>query len=220
MNDLIKPLQQALGLKVDGIRGPVTTAEILHAADEGRLSVIAGPAVAPLPVTPKTGLKRIVMHWTAGGPGASALDRQHYHFIVQQDGEVVRGDMTPEDNINTSDGRYAAHTKGCNTGAIGVSICGMAGAQERPFSPGSYPIRQPQVAVMCSLVARLCREYGIPITRQTVLSHAEVQPTLGIAQNGKIDIMWLPGMDDMQNPVSVGDILRSDISKALAIAGK
>ncbi len=29
------------------------------------------------------------------------------------------------------------------------------------------------------------------------LSHAEVQPTLGIRQNAKWDISWLPGMDKL-----------------------
>jgi hypothetical protein len=47
MNDLIKPLQAALGLKPDGARGPVTTAAILDAADDGRLSV--APAVTSAP---------------------------------------------------------------------------------------------------------------------------------------------------------------------------
>jgi N-acetyl-anhydromuramyl-L-alanine amidase AmpD len=162
-------------------------------------------------------LKRIVMHWTAGGPSASGLDREHYHFIVQQDGAVVKGKWAPEDNISTGDGKYAAHTLNCNTGAIGVSLCGMAGAIERPFAAGSAPLRQSQVAVMCSLVAKLCRQYGIPVTRQTVLSHAEVQPTLGIQQRGKWDIAWLPGMDKPGDPVAVGDRLRHDISQAMMI---
>ena len=46
-NDLIKPLQTALGLKADGLRGPVTTAAILAAADEGRLTASAPPVTAP-----------------------------------------------------------------------------------------------------------------------------------------------------------------------------
>lgn len=164
-------------------------------------------------------LQRIIMHWTAGGPNASGLDREHYHFIVQQDGQVVAGKMKPEDNINTADKRYAAHTLNCNTGSIGVALCGMAGAVERPFNAGLHPIKWPQIAVMCSLVAKLCHQYGIPVSRQTVLSHAEVQPTLGIKQKGKIDIMWLPGMTALHDPIGIGDRLRGDIRKALEIAG-
>jgi N-acetyl-anhydromuramyl-L-alanine amidase AmpD len=162
-------------------------------------------------------LKRIIMHWTAGGPAATTLDMEHYHFIVQQDCKVVQGKRKPEDNISTGDGKYAAHTLNCNTGSIGVSLCGMVAAQERPFAKGPYPITQPQIAVMCSLVAKLCHQYGIPVKRETVLSHAEVQPTLGIKQRGKWDIAWLPGMDAAGDPVAVGDKMRADISAALAL---
>jgi hypothetical protein len=214
MNDLIKPLQAALGIKADGQRGPVTTTAILEAADEGRLMVVKSPGPAH---APKSGLRRIIMHWTVGGPSAGPADLEHYHFVVQQDGLVVRGDRTPEDNINISDGRYAAHTLNCNTGAIGIGLCGMVAAQERPFAKGPYPIKAPQVAVMCSLVAKLCLQYGITVARETALSHAEVQPTLGVAQKGKWDIAWLPGMDGPEDPVAVGDKLRADISAALAL---
>jgi N-acetyl-anhydromuramyl-L-alanine amidase AmpD len=161
-----------------------------------------------------TGLQRIIMHWTAGGRSASGLDKEHYHFIVQQDGAVVSGKFKPEDNISTGDGKYAAHTLNCNTGSIGVALCGMAGATERPFNAGLHPIRWPQIAVMCSLIAKLCHQYGIPVTRQTVLSHAEVQPTLGIKQKGKWDIAWLPGWTAPIDPGGVGDRLRHDILQA------
>lgn len=50
MNELLKPLQSALGVKPDGVRGPITTAAILAAADDGRLTVAkAAPASADLP---------------------------------------------------------------------------------------------------------------------------------------------------------------------------
>jgi len=151
------------------------------------------------------------MHWTAGGAKASALDRDHYHYLVQQDGQIIPGVYKPEDNISTSDGRYAAHTKDANTGCIGVALCGMRGAAERPFLPGPAPITWLQIGVFCGLVADLCIRYSIPVTRLTVLSHAEVQPTLGIKQRGKWDIAWLPGMASVGNPVEIGDRLRHDI---------
>ena len=54
MNAALKPLQAALGLAPDGIRGPLTTAAILAAADAGRLMVAArndnGPVTAPAKV--------------------------------------------------------------------------------------------------------------------------------------------------------------------------
>jgi N-acetyl-anhydromuramyl-L-alanine amidase AmpD len=171
------------------------------------------PAVTVQPPPVKSGLVRIVMHWTAGGANASGLDRSHYHFMVQQDGTTVAGTLKPEDNISASDGRYAAHTRGCNTGAIGIAMCGMMGAVERPFNAGKAPMQAKQVDAFCRLAADLCRRYGIPVTRQTVLTHAEVQPTLGIAQAGKWDICWLPGMAGPGDPITVADRLRAEISK-------
>jgi hypothetical protein len=164
-------------------------------------------------------MNRIVIHWTAGGPTANATDKRHYHFIVQGDGTVVVGNHSPAANkliANPQDGNsYAAHTRGLNTGSIGVAFAAMRGAVERPFSPGPSPITDAQVRAMASLVAKLCREYRIPVQRDTVLTHAEVQPTLKIAQRGKWDVTWLPGMGSAGNPVAVGDNLRKHILVAM-----
>jgi trimethylamine:corrinoid methyltransferase-like protein len=61
---------------------------------------------------------------------------------------------------------------------------------------------------------QLCRKYGIPITSSTVLTHAEVEPTLGIKQAGKWDIAWLPGMNAPADPLAVGNVLRALIRNA------
>ena len=160
-------------------------------------------------------MKGIVFHWTAGGPKASSLDRSHYHFLVQQDGTIVAGQFPPEANLAPVSGKYAAHTLSANTGRIGVALCGMMGAVERPFNAGSAPINWPQINALCGLLADLCRRYSIPVTRQAVLSHAEVQPTLGIIQRGKWDVAWLPGMPRPADPVAVGDTLRAKIAAAM-----
>lgn len=49
MNENIKTIQVALGLTADGKRGPVTTAAILEAADNGRLIVKPAASVTPQP---------------------------------------------------------------------------------------------------------------------------------------------------------------------------
>jgi N-acetyl-anhydromuramyl-L-alanine amidase AmpD len=160
----------------------------------------------------------IVFHWTAGGPKASALDKEHYHFLVQADGTVIPGKHAPEDNLSAADGDYAAHTLGANTGRIGVAMCGMMGAKDRPFSAGPSPLTWPQVNGLVGLLAELCRRYQIPVTRQTVLSHAEVQPTLGIRQRGKWDVTWLPGMTATGDAIQIGDRIRADVLKAMKSA--
>ena len=158
-------------------------------------------------------MKRIIWHWTAGTHKASALDKKHYHFIIEGDGTVVKGDHAPEANETIArpndSSTYAAHTRNCNTGAIGVAVAAMAGAVERPFKAGRYPITTKQMEALVALTSSLSRAYAIPVTRTTVLSHAEVQPTLGIAQRGKWDIAWLPEMKDVGDPVRVGDRLRT-----------
>lgn len=159
-------------------------------------------------------MKLITMHWTAGTYNASKTDLLHYHFVVNGLGDVITGRFDPEDNLDTST-PYAAHTKGANTGNIGIAIAGMRGAKQKPFSAGNYPIKAVQVNAMVEKVADLCIKYGIPVTPKTVLTHAEVQPHLGIKQRGKWDINWLPEMRDYKSSYDVGDALRYWIQEAV-----
>lgn len=163
-------------------------------------------------------MKRIILHWTAGTHSASSVDKKHYHFIIEGDGTVVDGDLKPEANQNVSDGNYAAHTRRLNTGSIGIGLAAMRGARERPFTSGAFPITPAQVAALAELCADLCETYDIPLTPETVLTHAEVQPTLGVTQRGKWDITWLPDMDEPGDPRVVGDRLRAEISRKMTPA--
>jgi hypothetical protein len=162
-------------------------------------------------------VKRVIFHWTAGGNTPSNLDKGHYHFLIDGAGNVHKGTHPVEANRKPVKGKYAAHTLNCNTGSIGVAVCAMAGAVERPFNAGSAPITPAQVKALAGLLRDLCAQYKIPVTRETVLSHAEVQPTLGIKQRGKWDIAWLPGMKGPGDPVAVGDKIRAMV-KAPATA--
>lgn len=161
-------------------------------------------------------MKRIILHWTAGNYKASGLDKQHYHYIVEGDGTVVQGKFKPEANLAFRSGGYAAHTLNCNTDSIGVAVAAMAGAVQSPFKFGLSPITDAQIKSLVRLVAQLCRTYSIPVKSDTVLTHAEVQPTLGIQQRGKWDITWLPGFSKSEAPIFVGDILRDKIRRELS----
>ena len=164
-------------------------------------------------------MQRVIWHWTAGSHKANATDRRHYHFIIEGDGTIVEGNHPPEANAvirSPNDGNtYAAHTRGLNTGSIGIALAAMRGATERPFSAGPSPITEAQLDALARLTARLCTQYGIPLQRDTVLTHAEVQPTLKVAQRGKWDICWVPGMSGVGDPVAVGDGLRDRVANAL-----
>ncbi|MGB0855387.1 MAG: peptidoglycan recognition protein family protein [Pikeienuella sp.] len=155
-------------------------------------------------------MNRITWHWSAGTHKVSKLDRRHYHFAIDGNGVIHKGDHRPEDNLDTST-PYAAHTRGANTGNIGIALCAMHGAKESPFDPGKYPITNKQVDALVKLTAELCDTYRISVTPRTVLSHAEWQPTNGVKQRGKWDISWLPGMNGPGNPVTVGTGLRKRV---------
>ena len=161
-------------------------------------------------------MNRVIVHWTAGTHRASGLDRSHYHVLIEGDGKLVRG--IPAISLNDSRGAkpgYAAHTLNCNTGSIGVSLCCMAGAVESPFNAGSAPMTRVQWDALPPVLADLCRRYGIPVTRKTVLSHAEVQGTLKIAQRGKWDISRLAFDPSVVGSAACGDAFRSSASALL-----
>lgn len=161
-------------------------------------------------------MKRIIWHWTAGAYGVVDMERKHYHFLIDQTGKVHEGHLPPEANLSTRDGNYVAHTRGTNTGAIGVAVDAMHGAQHTPFSWGSHPMTNVQVQAMVELTADLCETYRIPVRRSTILSHAEVEPTLGIKQRGKWDITVLPGMSKPTDPAVIGDELRRRVTEEMA----
>lgn len=191
--------------QVDGVWGRMSQRAFDQAEDDmGRGKVM-----------PHHNLTRIHLHWTAGAYGDIALERRAYHLLILHDGKVVMGDYAPEANADTSDGRYAAHTKAANGRAIGVSVDAMGGAQQHPFNPGKWPITERQMDRLYVEVANLCDTYDIPVTKWSVLTHAEIQPTLGIRQRWKWDITWIPGMNKPGNPISVGNVIRKNVLKEL-----
>jgi hypothetical protein len=183
-----------------------------------RDGVDLGTAAQPPPDTtivppdwmPDCPMERIIVHWTAGSYVVSATDREHYHVIVGGDGGLVRGDKSIEANVSTSDNDgYAAHTKSCNSGSIGISAACMAGAVESPFKPGSYPLLLSQWEVLAAVAADLAAAYGIEVSADTILQHGEVQANLGIPQDGKWDIMVLPWAPTLDAGEAFRDAVRS-----------
>lgn len=168
-----------------------------------------GMGIVPPDWMPVCQMERIIVHWTAGSYVVTATDKECYHIIVDSDGRLYRGDNSIKANVSTSDNDgYAAHTKNCNSGSIGISAACMAGAIESPFSAGGYPLKPLQWGVLASVAADLCASYGIEVTEQTVLQHGEVQDNLGIAQSGKWDINKLPWLPE----ANAGDLFRRNVS--------
>lgn len=167
----------------------------------------------PTSWTPHVPMQRIILHWTAGGHKANDTDKRAYHFLVEGDGNLVRGNASVTLNSGGIKPGYAAHTLNCNSGSIGVSLCCMAGAVESPFNAGRAPMTEKQFHTMIGLVRELATRYNIPVTRRTILSHAEVQTTLGIQQRNKWDYTRLAFMPDIRGALVIGDFIRDLIQK-------
>jgi len=95
-------------------------------------------------------------------------------------------------------------------------MCSMGGAVEAPFSAGKYPMPHEQWDAMTSAVADLCRRYSITVTDKTVLSHAEVQNNLGIAQRGKWDFTRLAFDPTVVGAKACGDKMRAEVRAKLS----
>lgn len=155
-------------------------------------------------------MNKIIIHWTAGSNTPNGTDRLHYHYLIDGNGNILAGRYKPEDNINCNDGKYAAHCGGGNTGAIGVSMCGMYGFKSSN-DVGKYPLTRVQVEAMFKLCAELCKKYNIPITSQTIMTHHE----FGVSHPkttsfGKIDIIYLPPFPQVAVD-NIGKFIRSKI---------
>ena len=155
-------------------------------------------------------MKRIIIHWTAGGNKPNSVDLEHYHFVIDSKGVIYNGKYKPEDNENCKDGRYAQHTGGGNTGSIGVSMCGMAG-YSNPREVGKYPLTAVQVEKMFKFCSDLAQKYKIPITSSTIMTHYEFgQKNPKTTSAGKIDIVFLPPFPGIPKD-KIGDFIRAKI---------
>lgn len=207
----VKQFQSQNGLAVDGVAGPKTQDALMDAIREP-----AGGPLATIPPLwlPKVTMTGIVFHWSGGAHTASGLDKSHYHVIIQGDASLVQGKSIAK-NAKPMPRDYAQHTAGHNTGIIGVSLACMAGAIESPFNPGKSPMTQAQWDALPPVLADLCRFYRISPTRRHVLSHAEVQSTLGIPQKQKWDIAWIPGMAKPGDAHVIGDQVRAAVARLI-----
>jgi hypothetical protein len=170
-------------------------------------------------------IQRVICHWTGGAYLASALDREHYHVILQDDAarkqgadvKVIRGLHTAADNDNCVDDDYAAHTKGLNTGSFGLAIACMgqdvdAGKPCRPGGPyGPWPMTRLLMERQAEAAAEVCHAYGLDVTERTVLQHGEVQRVYGKPQSGKWDCLEWP-FDRSLSHAAVGDAFRRKVN--------
>lgn len=172
---------------------------------------------------PHAPVQRIILHWNAGSYTASYLDQEHYHFLIEHDErfpEIVRGHHSIMANIPPlREGKYAAHTYRANSYAVGVAICGMKGAKDRPLRAGKYPITKEQWELTVQLIAEMVVHFGLKVDGKTILTHAEVTANLGIKQRGKWDIAFLPFWKRRLSAAEIGTKLRTDVKAEVARIG-
>lgn len=176
--------------------------------------------IVPIEWMPCVEMRRIINHWTAGHYEPTAGDLEHYHIVITGQGELRRGKFSIEANVRPKGLNYAAHTLNCNGGSIGVSLACMVGAIESPFNPGPEPMREIQWHRMVEVNAALALFYNIPVTPQTILSHAEVQANLGIRQRQKWDFTRLPFAPDIKGARLIGDKLRAEVAAQMKTMSK
>ena len=156
-------------------------------------------------------LNKIIIHWTGGHTHPCQEDLEAYHFLVDGDGLVHPGVYEPEDNIDCYDGKYAQHCGGGNTGAIGVSACGMwkYNSKTHTCEDSKDMITHVQMEALYSWVAYLCKKYSIPI--KNVMTHAEFGLTHPKSTSkGKTDINIIP-WENLYGVEKVGDYIRNKI---------
>lgn len=156
-------------------------------------------------------MNKIILHWTAGTNQPCSTDYEHYHYLINKDGVILKGKFSPEDNLNCNDGRYAQHCGGGNTGAIGVSMCGMYVPKGINIKDTKFPLTRIQCEAAFKLIAELCKKYNIKITSQTVLTHYEFgQAHPKTSSYGKIDIVYLHPFPEIDKK-NMGDFIRNKI---------
>lgn len=174
------------------------------------------PLLEQLPAKPR----RIILHWTGGGPRASTYERGRYHYLIQQDHLVVSG-VPVAQNMRLIKGTapYAAHTKDFNSFSVGVSFCGMEGVNSieewKAGDHGTAPLTASQVESGLHFVGLLCRTWELAVGATTVFTHAEAQRLHNIAQLGKWDIDVLEFRPN-DSPQQIGEWMRKKISAAAA----
>jgi hypothetical protein len=155
------------------------------------LPVVLAPPV-PLrewrPVLPEGELRSIYLHWTAHG-----YDEVFpaYHFCIARPDDVVVH-HTHDLCENMRDVRldpalpYAAHTRGRNAWALGLSIASMEGSTPSDFGPS--PLTVAQLDGICAVAAVLARFYGIDVA--AIRTHAEAALADGYFGAGSGELRW------------------------------
>lgn len=174
-----------------------------------------------LPNLPRGDLRRVYLHWT-GDDYATTFAAYHFCIALARDGRptvVATHDLRENmRDVRVGDAPYAAHTRGRNSFAIGVAVCGMRDARPEDF--GRFALRDDMVEAACALVAELARAYAIAPTPEGIATHAEAAVEDGYFGCGEDERWDIARLRSDARPLvaadarDVGDLLRARIARA------
>ena len=165
--------------------------------------------------------RRVTLHWTGGGLNPNETDISKYHFLVDGLGKRHNGlHQVSDNNPPLRRGAYAGHVEKANSYNIGVAMCGMFGAtwsEAMKGNYGSYPITHDCLLATIQLLADLCRQYNIPVTKKRLLGHEEWDSIMGRPQ-ARWDVCCIPSLDLRPIKHSVGsygamNYIRQEVGK-------
>lgn len=151
---------------------------------------------------------RITLHHTAGKYTANDLERNCYHYLIDDKGNVTKGKYSVADNMNCYDGAYAKHCGGGNTKNIGVAFCANIGFTEKGLT-SSCPLTRPQLEAGFKLIAELSILHNIPIDSEYIFTHYEFDQRKKKPE-GKIDIIYLPPFPFVKRN-DIGNFIRNKV---------
>jgi hypothetical protein len=176
------------------------------------------------PDLPEGRIERIYTHWSAHDY-ESVFPAYHFCVATMPNGElVVVNTHDVRENMrnvyDAPDEPYAAHTRGRNSFALGISIMAMEGAKPDDF--GAFPLTEERIDALCLVGAKLAKYYGVPIDADHVMSHAEAalqDGYYGTKPEERWDIARLsaePRPLVPQDGIDVGEELRARMRRFLA----
>jgi len=173
------------------------------------------------PSFPDGRIDRFYLHWSAHSYHA-VFPAYHFCVAMTQAGEIVvvhtnRIEANMRDLRKAPYEPYAAHTRGRNSFAVGISIMAMEGATPQDF--GAYPPTEELIDGLCLVTARVARFYSVPVDADHILTHAEAAVAdgyFGTAPQERWDIARLqahPSELRVAEAAETGERLRERIAR-------
>lgn len=194
-------------LVVDGMNGPKTRKEI-------ELAVRTLGLQSGVQIFDPSGINRVHWHWTASTYNVTWDVRRHYNNVFDHEGNEYDGGTPAQQQAMYLPNRFGvSHTLNGNTGAVGLAVVGMSGANANwganTVDQGKFPMTWEAIDAMLEKTVEYCRAFDIKPSPWTTLTHAEVQTNIGIRQNGKWDIRCLPdNPKQLLTEIAAGNALR------------